>query len=434
MKHIKYVLILLCGILLFSCAASEPTVSESTVTEDEVIETPEAPPISVIHIDTSTGEDVVSKEEYILTSFKLESTDGKTVSFTDAKIRGRGNQSWKLDKKPYRLKLPEAAALLSGSDSTNKDWILLACHSDKSFLRDDIAFSLGRGLDGIEWSPLSEHVEVYLNGEYRGIYLLTERIEASSDRIDIEEGIGDSIGFLFELDGYAEGEQYTDYFEVAGDRYSLHSDFSSPEQIQELEKHLSEAYRKTLIGSYETASEYLDIDSAVDSYILYEYMANQDAGFSSFYMYVKEPGGIVFFGPPWDFDASSGNTRNSVSSKGMYIGKGDAYNSKISPANPWFAALTHHDWFNALVKERWNSIKDTIKATVEERCTYAKNNSALIERNFEVWNILNKRINVEPDAIVRLGSYSENVDYLKNWLDTRWSWLDVYFNSDDFVS
>lgn len=389
--------------------------------------------LSSIHINTKDGNDIVSKEDYVKADFSLKDADGNDVLSTEMKIRGRGNQSWKLDKKPYRLKFSEDVALFSDCDITNNDWILLASHSDKTFLRDTVTFAMGDALDGIEWSPNTEFVEVYLNGEYNGIYVLTERIEASDDKINIKEGDGDDIGFLFELDGYAEGELYTDYFQVFDFLYTMQSDFSSPSQIKELETYLTEAYKSVYFGGYEDALKYIDLDSAIDMYIISEFMVNWDIGFSSFYMYVKEPNGKIFFGPPWDFDFSSGNSNHTINPEGMYIGKGYTPDNKSGPNNPWFTALMKHDWFKKMVRERWNEVSDILKETVDSCFRYARSNYDQISRNFERWDILNKRINVEPTVTLRFKSYEENLVYLENWLNRRWSWLDKHFNSDKFV-
>ena len=431
MKLIKITSLLLSLLFLFSCSSGKE-VSEETVNKDELITVPRAT-LSVIYIDTETRRDVTSKEEYIKTDFRIVMTDGREMEMSDVNIRGRGNQSWDVPKKSYRLKFPEDVALISTSDYDNKDWLLIANHADKSFIRNITAYELGRELDGVEWSPMSELVDVYLNGKYRGVYVLTERIETAKGRINIDEE-GDSIGFLFEMDNYAEGRMLSDYFLAGPREYSIHSDFTETSQVRGLMSHVTNAYNAAKNGSYSEISKYLDLDSVVDMYLICEYMRNWDAGWSSFYMYTKEENGPIHFGPPWDYDLSSGNTTNALETYGLYVGNLYGMTEKDSHNHVWFSALMTHSWFREMVKNRWNEVKYRMADTVDACCNYVYENSESIERNFKRWETIHKRINQEPPAVLKLKSCVENVDYMNAWLDERWEWLDSYYNSEAFAN
>lgn len=433
MKIIKALSLLLSVVLLSACASDNaPNVpSPDDIPADELITVPEMT-LSAIYIDTETGTDVKSKEEYILTDFRIVMRDGRETISQDVKIRGRGNQSWGVAKKSYKLKFPEKAALISYSDYENKDWLLIANHADKSMIRNITAYELGRALDGVEWSPMSEAVDVYLNGKYRGVYILTERIEVAKGRVNINEE-GDNIGFLFEMDNYAKGSLFTDYFIAGPRKYSLHSDFETPSQVKALASHVTKAYNAALAGDYAEISQYLDLDSVIDMYLICEYMRNLDTGWSSFYMYTKETDGKIYFGPPWDFDLSSGNTTNAPYTDGLYVGNlygmpdGDSHN------HVWYTALMKHEWFRELVRDRWNEVKSTIALTVDSCCDYVYDNLYSFERNFTRWDVLSTRINQEPVEVLKLSSCKANVDYMNDWLDKRFTWLDECFNSDEFI-
>ncbi|MBR6808253.1 MAG: S-layer homology domain-containing protein, partial [Clostridia bacterium] len=182
--------------------------------------------LAVINIVTETGRDVESKENYIRASFTLTDDDGRAIDEGSMRIRGRGNSTWMMEKKSYRLKFDDNICLMSkssGGDTENKDWTLLANHCDKSLIRNHMAESLGRELDGIPWAPYTELVHVYLNGEYHGVYMLCEQVEVGDQRVDIEDGEKDDIGILIELDNYAEeeGEYLIDYVNIGGKMYSI---------------------------------------------------------------------------------------------------------------------------------------------------------------------------------------------------------------------
>lgn len=433
MKPTKALALFLSAVMLTACAskAAPDAPSPEDLPADELITVPQVT-LSSIYIDTETRGDVKSKEEYILSDFRIVMKDGRDMSVQDVKIRGRGNQSWGVSKKSYRLKFPEKTALISYSDYDNRDWVLIANHADKSMLRNIAAYELGRALDGVEWSPMSELVDVYLNGKYRGVYVLTERIEVAKGRVNINEE-GDDIGFLFEMDSYAEGALFNSYFIAGPRKYSIHSDFTSTTQVKQLSEHVTRAYNAALDGDYSEVSRYLDMDSVVDMYLICEYMRNLDAGWSSFYMYTKETDGKIYFGPPWDFDLSSGNTQNTPYTDGLFVGNYYGMSEKDRHCHVWYTALIKHEWFRELVRDRWNEVKDTMAATVDSCCDYVYDNLYSIERNFKRWDVLGTRINQEPQEVLRLKSCAENVDYMNSWLDERFEWLDVCYNSDAFI-
>ena len=430
MNIIKLATLLLAALMLFSCSAQEETAEEE-IDPSKVVTVPHAT-LSAIHIDTETGRDVRSKEEYIKADFRIQFPDGRETSMSDVNIRGRGNQSWDVPKKSYRLKFPNDIALISSSDYDNKDWLLIANHADKSMIRNITAYNLGRELDGIEWSPMSELVDVYLNGKHRGVYVLVERIETAKGRINIDEE-GDSIGFLLEMDNYAEGRMFHDYFIVGPREYSIHSDFTSTDQVRGIMSHVTAAYDAAKNGSYSEIVKYIDLDSAIDMYLISEYMRNWDAGWSSCYMYVKEEGGPIFFGPPWDSDLSAGNTHNAAETNGLYVGNLYGMTERDSHNHVWYTALMTHDWFRNLVRDRWNEVKYRMADTVDNTCAYVYDNLWSVEHNFDRWDVLDTRINQEPKEVLKLKSCAENVDYMNAWLDERWQWLDSYYNSEAFA-
>lgn len=142
MKKATYIALLLSLFLIIaSCTEKAPHPADTDTshegTSDIGTEHPDNPAASlaVIRIETETGQDVVSKEEYILSTFSLETEDGRKISASDIKIRGRGNQSWTVPKKSYRLKFPEKIYLLSGEEGKNKDWVLIAIVDIKPFIR-----------------------------------------------------------------------------------------------------------------------------------------------------------------------------------------------------------------------------------------------------------------------------------------------------------
>lgn len=391
--------------------------------------------LGTVRLETETGRDVESKEVYIGTSFSLTAPDGREIAYDEISIRGRGQASWGLEKKPYKLKFPEKVCLMdeNGSGTKAKDWTLIPCHSDKSLIRNYLGFKLAGTLDGIEWTPYGELVHVYLNGEYRGVYLLSEHVEVAKGRVDIKDGTKDNIGFLIEYDSWATGEYNTDFFSVAGIKYSVQSDFGNVDQVIAMKCHLETVYNAVLEGDLEKVEQYVDLASAVDIYLINEIYRNNDVDWSSFFMYFKEPQGKLYFGPVWDLNLAFGNSSEQTSTSGLAVGHIISTSGKYKGVrNTWLAAFLSNDWFRRMAAERWEQIRDTLKETASEQIAFVKSRIGDLEKNFEVWDILNVALGQEPEATLRCNSCLENVEYVENWLKARIEWLDGYYLSPAF--
>lgn len=166
--------------------------------------------IPVVWIETEQRKDVTSKDEYLNASFKLEEgqiTRGAgDVIYDSVKIKGRGNSSWEFDKKPYRLKFNKEVSFFG--EPKDKSWVLIANYNDKTMLRNQMSFFLGK-MSKLDWTPRAHFVELILNGKYNGTYLLCEKIKISEDRVNV----GDD-GLLMEVDGYATKENDSRYFSL----------------------------------------------------------------------------------------------------------------------------------------------------------------------------------------------------------------------------
>lgn len=395
--------------------------------------------LAEIRITTETGRDVESKEEYIRASFSLTDDNGRNIDEGSMRIRGRGNSTWNMEKKSYRLKFDENVCLMSkesGGDTKNKDWTLLANHCDKSLIRNHMAESLGRELDGIPWAPYTELVHVYLNGEYHGVYMLCEQVEVGDQRVDIKDGEKDDIGILLELDNYAEeeGEYLIDYVNIGGKMYSIKSDIKSKDQAIALKVHMETLMNVLREGDRAKIEAAVDIDSAVDMFLVHELMLNGDVGYSSFFMYLDSPHGKLHFTAPWDFDLSTGNTHQFTSPKIFHTAH--ETNEKGDPegtVNYWFGALMSHQWFRELVRDRLNEKGEDLLRVIDDVTGYAYVNIDELNLNFDRWKVMNKVINQEPDNVVKLKNCAANIAFLKSWLGQRYDWMKEMYNSDWFI-
>ncbi|MBQ3592059.1 MAG: CotH kinase family protein, partial [Clostridia bacterium] len=240
--------------------ALRPLVFPEKTAEYEVLAMP------VLLIETEEGAPIDSKEVYQNAALSLYGCEEKYIlEDVPMEIRGRGNNSWTYPKKSYKFKLTEKQNILGLADGKERTWCLLANQCDLSLQRNRISFEFCRYMDGIDWSPACTPVEVYLNGEYVGAYLLVEEIKVSGDRVHITDTAPDEIdtGYLVEMSNYAEGDTL---FHVNGRAYMIHSDLSEnlgtwKKQRSFIRDYITEAQNALLTGTREEAAKWLDLDS-----------------------------------------------------------------------------------------------------------------------------------------------------------------------------
>lgn len=406
-----------------------------------------------LNITTEGGAPIVSKETYLNASFTLTG-EGVTSVTGATEIRGRGNSTWDWDKKPYRLKLSSSTEILGMPAS--KHWVLLANHADKTLMRNDIAFLFSR-LTGMEYTPRTQYVELTLNGVDQGVYQLVEHIRVAKDRVNIPElkvtdTTADKIsgGYLFEVDFRMHRDFCVNNFWssscVNGVNVEREATFcvdsthgmnpfclDTPETLLEASWSAQRDYINTYITNTEAAlfstdfadpdlgyAAYIDVDSAVNYYLINELLKNADGATSSFYLYKKRDGKL-FFGPIWDFDLSMGNAGYSN------LDKAEGWHIRPSP---WFDRLFQDPAFKAKVTARWNSLK--AEGKLEYIFQYAEARALWLDEqqqnNFELWSITDFASWILHGANGGTGSYEAEVTEMIRWQRERYQWMDTELN------
>lgn len=371
---------------------------------------------------TDSGKDKILKDKYSDGSFKLFDKNEKIAS-GKIKIKGRGNTTWRMPKKPYALKLDKKQSLLNMPKDSRYN--LLNSFSDKSLVRTTFALHLGSIYDNLGYTPQTKDVEVFFNNKYYGYYNLTEKIKIAKDKINIPdiskvENLNDG-GYFLEI-----GRLRNDFYfatnkgvnfaledpEVVSEEAKVHIQ----NQIQTLEDSIfadnfadkSHGYRK-----------YLDINSFIDWYIINEFTKNHDAKFiGSVNLYYNPYTQKVHFGPIWDFDISCGNCdyNNMSDYKGFWVK--DAV---------WINRIFEDPEFVKQLKVRWNEKKNelhnAINSFIPERVSLL---DEVQKYNFKAWTILG--IDVWPNAYIGK-TYDDEVNYLLTWLNNRYLWFDNEINS-----
>ena len=280
--------------------------------------------VPCIFINTQNSDSILSRTEYIDAQMYLVSYGfhgladiGSRANPVDIQIRGRGNWTWdNFEKKPYRIKLDKEAALLGMA--SNKHWVLLA-HADDGtgFYRNTVGFEVSRMME-MFFTPHQQPVELVINGEYQGLYMLTETVRVGKNRLTITAEddrvmntalIGQG-GWLVEFDNYTGDNQIS--LDVDGTGLeAFNITWHTPEYLSVGQKtYLSNQFSaiKEAIFSTDPASttwqDYLDIDALARYCMVAEITTHQEAFFGSCYMF-KDAGETKWhFGPVWDFGNS----------------------------------------------------------------------------------------------------------------------------------
>lgn len=375
--------------------------------------------LPIIWIETVGRQEIISKEEYLKASFKLQEnviTRGAgDVLIDSVLIKGRGNTTWGMPKKPYRLKFDKKQSLLG--EPMDKSWVLLSNYADKTMLRVYTAFYMGY-ISNLDYTPKSHFAELILNGQYNGTYLVCDKIKISADRVNVGND-----GFLLEVDTKAEDGDIT--FRL--DHISEPINIKEPENISVgddnynyitafMSKADSALYSSNFTNPDNGWQKYIDMDSFVDWYLINEITKNNDAlMYSSCYMNLKR-GGKIKMGPLWDFDLAMGN---------LYYNVTCYYDGLWMRYAEWINRMFDDPVFVSKVKERFDYFygrKDDIMRTINENAQYLR---YAVKENENRWHTFYEFTWPNYDI---WGSYQNEVQSMKEWLNSRFEWLKAEFD------
>jgi hypothetical protein len=372
-------------------------------------------------------------------------------------IEIRGSSSTMFPKKQYSIETMDSLnnskdISLLGLPEEN-DWVLSSSYNDKTFLRDVLTFNLMNNMG--HYSSRFRFCELFLDDNYQGIYILFEKIKRGKNRINISkltdiDSSGDNLtgGYIIKIDKTA-GEDFggwTSNFPVIGSNmnivYQYH--YPRPDKITQEQQ----AYIKNVVYKFESvmsSAQYndtsigypkiIDVDSFVDQFIINELSKNVDSYRLSSFLYKdkdsKNP--KLFAGPVWDFSLAYGNadyfdgwlTTNLM----LDFLTSDKWFLQNDPNQVpfWWIKLSNDDYFMNKVRSRWNKLRENI-LSLEKINNFIDSLSQYLneaqQRNFEKWKILGTYVWPNPYDEWTLGTYTEQIEYLKNWISSRVTWID----------
>ncbi|MDR2474088.1 MAG: CotH kinase family protein [Tannerella sp.] len=390
-------------------------------------------PDVIIH--TVNAQEVTSKETYLKGIVSFISENGSKFYSDSLEIRGRGNASWGFPKKPYRLKLFNSTSVL-GHPAKGKNWTLINNFGDKTLMRNLLAFDISKRFE-MPYTPAGRPVNVFFNGEYKGCYQFCDHIDIRKNRVDIDEMgkndiSGDKLtgGYLIEIDAYATSEDL--YFHSSHSNIPVtikspdYDDMSKPGSParQYIINRFSLLDYSAVYGTTTAYQQYLDIQTFIRHFLVGELAGNTDTYWST-YLYKPRNDDKFYVGPVWDFDIAFEN---------------DNRTHPIMAKNNWLCMTNYSSYPNGGTRNFINRIVTNLRDDIKQTWAYYRRNGAITEKallktiddyanemdesqklNFIRWKILNSTVHQNFQA---LGSYSAEVQTVRNYITERIKWID----------
>lgn len=354
-------------------------------------------------------------------------------------LKGRGNYTWTLAKRPYQIKFANTTDVLGMGAA--KTWILLANHADASLMRNKIAFDLAQAI-GMPYTPASRWVDLRVNGQYMGNYLIAEKVEVKKNRIEFKS----RQGVLAELDNnYGTAEDY--YFRSSSTNtiFTLKDAKSDiPDKPEPLPADTQAGWddMKASLNSLDAAlkapqqdwnliSSIIDVDSFVRYYFVYELTENPEIVASSIFFYKDGPTDVIHAGPVWDFDSGLFNYDKSehlgADPASDYVKNAAALRTPFRPipSNAWYQDIFRNPEFVQRANALWDGgISAAVAALPKKIDEYTGAVTASAAANFQRWKILGTPTLLAPvEGKTYASSYAGEVSYLRGKVVSRISQL-----------
>lgn len=373
--------------------------------------------VPTLYLDVKSGTmDYIHQERNNKESGTLRlygDTGDLLVSCDMASLETRGNSTINRSKKPYNLVLTKDADLLDMGLA--KRWVLLADSYDSSHLRNRAILDFARDF-GVTGSPDSRWVDLYLNGEYVGLYTLCERVEVHPQRLDLAE----EDSFLISIERKIRLEEKQQRYVTTNDHASLRIHSSDLEdeallaQLQTLENALlAEDGTDPVTGTH--WNTLIDLDSWVRKYLLEEVFANTDSPSLSQYFY-RDGNGKVFAGPAWDYDLALGNRNGYTGTMPnmMYAMRENIYGAR------WYEKLCRDPAFTLRLRELYEGeFRPLLQQYLNEVIpTYAETVAVAADMDSARWSNRWSTLYPREETAYLLDFMARRVEFLDSlWLE-----------------
>lgn len=425
--------------------------------------------LPVLHVrpDRRIGDDKVYVPAYIEFYDRTPSSTG--TGWWDSSVQGkvevrkRGNSTWGLPKKPFRIKFPEKVSPIGLDHCCEKSWAVVANDMDKSLLRNYIAFEYSRIMfvrhegyhDGkaLKFTPVAQPVNVYytgeyyysdtyrtrqLDGEYLGVFQFSDQMNKGDGRIDVDKLTAAdtdpeiiSGGYIIECDLH-EGNRYSSLKGVKMTYKYPEEDNCNSAQYNYISNFIDEAERVLYSSSYRDPAngwrKYFDEKTLADFIIIKELVGDLDA-YTSTYFYKRRGVDKLYFGPIWDCDKGWNNDRRVPHRDADPLTSLMIYAGFLMPPyvdNDWFQRFWSDPSFRQFVNGRWKDKRDELLAVTDRILDEMPVRMAkAVEANFSVWDFYYQ---YSDEANLPAKTYAEEIERIRTLTYRRAELLDRLFS------
>ncbi|MEO9532518.1 MAG: CotH kinase family protein [Crocinitomicaceae bacterium] len=399
--------------------------------------------LPILIVETN-GQEIVDDPKITATLKVINQTEERnylsTQEYTFEGLIGiefRGNTSQSFPKKSYGFELRDSVGEnvnfpLLGLPKEN-DWILYAPYTDKSLLRNVLAFDMARKMG--HYASRTVFCELVINSEYQGLYVLMEKIKRDKNRVDISKlnedensGIDLTGGYIIKIDNPT--GTFCSAWEPPAANFHIQFEYPDCDEITQEQ----EDYIKDYVIQFQDALslqesnnadrsyvQFADESSIIDYFLINEFSKNIDAYMLSSFLY-KDKNEKLVFGPIWDYNLSFGN----ASLREGYLTSG--WQSDINEVPWWWNVMLADPVIKSKIEERWcelRSIEFSNKSILNQIDAYSELVGEAQERNFKKWPILGETI--WPNYYVG-STFEEEINYLSVWINARLAWMDKKLN------
>ena len=428
--------------------------------------------LPTLHIVTAGKVEIPTERNTQYINGKLTVRDAGRDNITDIgmEINVSGNGSAIGKQKPhYRVNFDKARTWFGMKSA--KDWILRSNYQDATYARNTIAFDLAKSIsrNKLYFQPSTTWCELYINGEYRGVYAIHEKIEAHESRINIntKRGVIDT-DYLLELSNWSPDDdgaygnlfiapvgtprnyKYTD---ISGETFMppALNDFTRPMIVRSITitedqyyfaRQFMTEFNFALQGAGDEWIEYVDLNTWIDQLIVLEIGMNHEVQSDNINFVKLHGGNKVYMSALWNLESTLGNYE--------LVGYGDKVNTPLTKPNgeiklpmPNQFWIKNNGWYDLLLKKpafrdalraRWNEIRgNQIAAMQNRRNEIIDKLYVAAARDAARWGVDYRYINTRTWAVEN-GAYMNCTHAMFNWFDYRITWLDTFFNSANFAN
>lgn len=394
--------------------------------------------LPTVYVNTFNNANITSKDVYIYSTLRYVDENDSVAVYDSTQIRGRGNSTWRLSKKPYKIKFNQKEKFLGKGYAKAKKWTLLANAGDKTMIRNAVTSAMGE-VTHLKFNPAYKFVDMVLNNQYLGTYQISDQVDVRPHRVDIVEqdlpltGESDiSGGYLLEVDGFEDGNCFKTSIYLVPIRIHYPDDEDIVASQNSYIRNYIKQFETTLANKNFDDPEagyrsMVDTTSLIDWYLCTEISANID-GFYSTYFYKDQQDPLLYWGPLWDYDIAYNNDYRMRSEQGLSTtARSLMVDIGYGATKFWMNRMWQDDWFCKKVNDRYNELLDNglvdhLNGVIDSLVTLLDASQQL---NYRKWGINTSMYH----EVVLYSSYNQYISDLRSFISDHTAWLKEEFNS-----